>query len=255
MLSRILKKILPTNDRGGAIEDQRKNSRQTAPSLIADTIYSTLCEDDTETLIKLIKEKKITKNERIESASLGQVPLIAHAAAHGAINIAKYLIDQKVEVAPRAKDQENVLTAACYAKLLENPYTPSTNDPNSKAAVEIARIFVTMININAQNQNGDTPLHLAVSFNFYQMAAFLFENNASFDQKNNNNETPFSQITLCDSVPQERKKIVDLYLSRILEGVGIFKCLHPTIQEYVHEESVNRYDLGEMGYSPPELMG
>jgi hypothetical protein len=176
--------------------------------------------------------------------ALGRASLIAH----GAEKIAKYLIAEKIDVKHNPEDKENALTATCYTKTLEPPYQKLSTDPRIEAGVKIAMILITMIDINSQNRDGNTPLHLAVSFDFYKMAAFLFEKNASLDKKNNENETPFSQITLCESVPPERKKILDLYLSRVLAEVGIFKCLHPIIQEYVHEEDVHRYDLGEMGY-------
>lgn len=153
----------------------------------------------------------------------GNTPL--HYAVHRSESITELLIEYNADPSIENNEQESPLD---YAKLNKENLIPILTKKNPiklektalhKAIKSYAPYSETeqLIKnnpsmINAQDKNGNTPLHLACFKSYPERIKLLLENGANPNLKNLRNETPL-HIAVNHSYPSEVYKIVELLIN------------------------------------------
>jgi ankyrin repeat protein len=124
----------------------------------------------------------VANGAEIESKEKGGETPLYTACKRGHLPIVEYLVSKKADVETRNKSQLTLLHAAA-----NNRASISTN------FVDVASYLLEndKINVNAQDDKGNTPLHVSTNKGNIQMNELLVAKGADTDLKNCKGKTPF----------------------------------------------------------------
>ena len=156
---------------------------------------------------------------KINQSEPDKLELISQAAMHGNSDILDRLVANGLDINVKAENNNSALHLAVatvvdehIGKCLYFEEKFESSDQEYKQRLSEYQDFETMqnaklkwlitagIDINIQNDFGDTPLHLAIKSNLLKVIKTLMELKANVNSKNNNNETPL-HIALQHSHP------------------------------------------------------
>ena len=149
---------------------------------------------------------------------------IEDEAFMGYLNIAELLIKSttdrgKLEITDRQKNTPLHKLIGTINKIkLDDTSRGLGYSDLYKAALNIVNLLIeNKVNVNAANENGNTPLHRALRNDDFELAYILIEAHANTKIKNNNNKTPLQSIDDADLTRfqefLENKKEMQLLLS------------------------------------------
>ena len=139
--------------------------------------------------------------------------LLVTASRYAALTCVTYLINylsEKNQLINKT-DLNSALISCAYVN--RHPWTagfwPSTTKENER--LEIAKTLIQAgANLNSQDNDGQSPLHMAARCEFYEMVELLCQNGAYVNQKNNMGYTPL-HVHVAECCPEDTSIVYLLY--------------------------------------------
>ena len=154
------------------------------------------------------------------------------------LNIANLLIESGANLEATTRRRNNTplhkLIETSIRISIDDSYRGMENSELYKAALEIVRLLIKkQVNINAADNNGNTPLHRALRNNDFELAYILMKAGADTTIENNNGKTPLQIIETEDSIEDDdgsegltrfeeflkKKRVNDKYAKKLTQYV------------------------------------
>ena len=154
------------------------------------------------------------------------------------LNIANLLIESGANLEATTRRRNNTplhkLIETSIRISIDDSYRGMDNSELYKAALEIVRLLIKkQVNINAADNNRNTPLHRALRNNDFELAYILMKAGADTTIENNNGKTPLQIIETEDSIEDDdgaegltrfeeflkKKRVNDKYAKKLTQYV------------------------------------
>ena len=154
------------------------------------------------------------------------------------LNIANLLIESGANLEATTRRRNNTplhkLIETSIRISIDDSYRGMENSELYKAALEIVRLLIKkQVNINAADNNRNTPLHRALRNNDFELAYILMKAGADTTIENNNGKTPLQIIETEDSIEDDdgsegltrfeeflkKKRVNDKYAKKLTQYV------------------------------------
>ena len=154
------------------------------------------------------------------------------------LNIANLLIESGANLEATTPRRNNTplhkLIETSIRISIDDGYRGMENSELYKAALEIVKLLIKkQVNINAADNNGNTPLHRALRNNDFELAYILMKAGADTTIKNNNGKIPLQIIETEDSIEDDdgsegltrfeeflkKKRVNDKYAKKLTQYV------------------------------------
>lgn len=177
----------------------------------------------------------------------------AEAAEPADLGIVKFLANEKRINLSAFKDKEG--STLLHLAVLHNSNLPYSNSPDIRPFVQELLGHEVNIDINAKDNEGNTPLHIAAEWANANLAQYLINQGANVKAKNNSGKTPldFAKSELSGG---HDSNIIRRYsdIIRFLEEKSDTSHLHSVRDQYRPEENENLSVTDKELFSPSNLI-
>lgn len=180
------------------------------------------------------------------------------------LNIANLLIESGANLEATTRRRNNTplhkLIETSIRISIDDIYRGMENSELYKAALEIVRLLIKkQVNINAADNNGNTPLHRALRNNDFELAYILMKAGADTTIENNNGKTPLQIIETEDSIEDDdgsegltrfeeflkKKRVNDKYAKKLTRTLRSHATANITKKVYKMSKGTLPSELGK----------